>query len=75
MQEIFTGRFRISLNIQGGEGTSQPHDLNIEIKYKFGNFVSLPAGKIDFFNTLVVPLRKIATAKYANNFNLLIFAY
>ena len=29
-------------------------------------------GNIDFFNTLVVPLRKIASAKYENNFVLVI---
>ena len=40
---------------QGGECTSQSPDQNIEIEYKLGNFVSLRTGKIDFFNTLVVP--------------------
>ena len=34
---------------QGGERTSQSRDQNIEIEYKYGNFVSLPiaTGKID----------------------------
>ena len=59
---------------RGGERTSQSRDQNIEIEYKLGNFVSLRTGKIDFFNTLVVPLRKISSAKYENNFMLVIFA-
>ena len=44
---------------QGGERTSQSRDQNIEIEYKLGNFVSLRTRKIDFFNTLVVPLHKL----------------
>ena len=64
---------RIYLSRQGGERTSQSRDQNIEIEYKLGNFVSLQTGKIDFFNTLVVPLRKIASAKYENNFVLVFF--
>ena len=59
---------------QGGEPTSQSSDQNIEIEYRLGNFVSLRIGKIDFFNTSVVPLRKIASAKYENNFMLVTFA-
>ena len=59
---------------QGGERTSQSRDQNIETEYKFGNFASLRTGKIDFFNTLVLPLRNIASAKYENNFVLVIFA-
>ena len=64
----------LDLTHAGGERTSQSRDQNIEIEYKLGNFVSLRTGKIDFFNTLVVPLRKIASAKYENNFVLVIFA-
>ena len=47
---------------------------NIEIEYKFRNCVKLRTGKIDFFNILVVPLRSIASAKYKNNFMLVIYA-
>ena len=60
--------------MQGGERTSQSRDQIIETEYKLGNFVSLRTGKIEFFNTLIVPLRKIASAKYKNNFMLVIFA-
>ena len=59
---------------QRGERTSPSRDQNIEIEFKLRNFVSLRTGKIDFFNTLVVPLRKIASAKYENNSMLVIFA-
>ena len=38
---------------------SQSRDQNIEKEYKLGNFVSLRTGKIDFFNTLVVPVGKL----------------
>ena len=68
-------RKKLSLQyIQGGERTSQSRDQNIEIEYKLGEFVSLRTGKIDLFNTLVVPVRKIASAKYENNFMLVTFA-
>ena len=54
---------------------SQSRDQNIEKGYTFRNFLSLGTGKIDFFNTSVVPLRKIASAKCETNFNLVIIAY
>ena len=44
------------------------------VEYKLGNFVSLRSGKINFFNTLVVPVNKITSAKYENTFMLVIFA-
>ena len=58
--------------IQGGERTPQSRDQNIEIEYKLGNIVSHRTGKIDFFNTLVVLVRKIVSAEYENNFVLVI---
>ena len=60
---------------QGGERTSQSRDQNIEKGYTLRNFLSLRTGKIDFFNTSVVPLRKIASAECESNFKLFIFAY
>ena len=63
------------LKIHGRERTSQSRDQNIEIEYNLGNFVSLRTGKIDVFNALVVRLRRIASAKYENNYMLVIFAY
>ena len=51
------------------QATALPYQ-NIEIEYNLGNFVSFRTGKIDFFNTLVVCLRRIASAKYENNFML-----
>ena len=61
--------------IQGGERTSQSRDQNIEKGYTLRNFLSLRTGKIDFFNTSVVPFRKIASAKCETNFKLVIIAY
>ena len=61
--------------IQGGERTSQSRDQNIEKGYTLRNFLSLRTGKINFFNTSVVPFRKIASAKCETNFKLVIIAY
>ena len=65
----------VFLLTQGGERTSQSRDQNIEIGYTLRNFLSLRTRKINFFNTSVVPFRKIASAKCETDFKPVIIAY